>query len=127
MKTTIDYLEELKTKRNLPSDYAISKLLGVSHTRVSNYRVGRSHFDDEMALKVAELLEIDPAEVLAAMQAERTKCPQAKEVWKRLSESLAASVLVGLFTVFAPVEQADASTGFNADKEGSPAIHYAHI
>jgi len=93
MRTTTDYLDALKTRLGVSSDYQLSKVMKVRQSLISNYRTGRSHFDDAMAIEVAKTLEVDPGEVLAAMQAERTKCPAAKKAWQRLSESLMAGLL----------------------------------
>lgn len=98
MHTTTEFLDKAKERLNLPSDYALAKALGVSHSCLSNYRSGRSHLDDEKALKVAELLEVDPAIVVSAAHAERARKPEEKAVWasiyERLSKGLAV-VLVG--------------------------------
>jgi hypothetical protein len=81
------YLDLAKAKNGFPSDYALSKALGASSTSViSNYRNGRSHFDDTMAIKIAYLCEIEPAEVLFAMQVERAKSDETRAVWSGLLE-----------------------------------------
>lgn len=87
MKNCNYYLDLAKSKSGLPSDYALSKALGASSTAtISNYRKGRSHFDDVMAIKIAALCEVEPAEVLFAMQVERAKNDEAREVWSGLLE-----------------------------------------
>src|SRR3569833_1258388 len=93
MKTVNQYLDEIKARYGLPSDYAVAKLLKISPANVTGYRKGKSGFDDERALIVAELLEIDPVIVLADMNAMRTKCPAARDVWERVARSTAAAVL----------------------------------
>ncbi|MGS0971061.1 helix-turn-helix domain-containing protein [Burkholderia glumae] len=75
-----------KIKRDLPSDYALAKVLATSPSAISNYRNGRSHFDDAIALKIAALCEIDPAEVLCAMQVERAKTDETRAAWNGLLE-----------------------------------------
>lgn len=69
MKTTIEYLDEIA--RRYPrrdgspaSDYGLADLLGVSAQAISKYRQGHSRFDESVAIRAAELLEIDPALVL---------------------------------------------------------------
>lgn len=86
MKNCDHYLDLAKIKRDLPSDYALAKLLGVSPSGITNYRKGRSHFDDATAIKIAHLCEIEPAEVLFAMQVERAKSDEARAVWSGLLE-----------------------------------------
>lgn len=66
MKTTIEFLDELKAKHGGISDYAIAPMLGVTRGAVSKYRVGKDYLGDATAIRVAELLEIDPAIIIAA-------------------------------------------------------------
>ena len=86
MNSCDHYLDLAKIKRDLPSDYALAKLLGVSPSGITNYRKGRSHFDDAMAIRLAYLCEIDPAEILFSMQVERAKSDEARAVWSGLLE-----------------------------------------
>src|SRR3569833_2640912 len=78
MKTVNQYLDEIKARYGLPSDYAVAKLLKISPANVTGYRKGKSGFDDERALIVAELLEIAPVIVLADMIAMWINCPAAR-------------------------------------------------
>ncbi|WP_175773420.1 helix-turn-helix domain-containing protein [Paraburkholderia phenazinium] len=86
MKNCDHYLDLAKIKRDLPSDYALAKLLCVGQSAITNYRKGRSHFDDAMAIKIASICELEPAEVLFAMQVERAKNDEARAVWSGLLE-----------------------------------------
>lgn len=99
MHTTTEFLDEAKTRLNLPSDYALSKALGTTKQAISNYRNGKTSFDDTTALKVAELLKVDPAVVVAAAHAERARMPAEKAMWQSIYERLSkglAVVLVGV-------------------------------
>lgn len=102
MKTTNDYLDDIKALYGLPSDYAIAKKLDVMTSNIANYRAGRSRFDDFMALKVAELLGIETMEVIAAVNAERTKCPGVRDVWERVYNQAArgATLVLALFALY---------------------------
>jgi plasmid maintenance system antidote protein VapI len=71
--TAADFLDALQMKMGVPSDYALARELGVTTTRISNWRTGRNTFDEGMAIQVAALLGMDPAYVLACAAAERTK------------------------------------------------------
>ena len=84
--TTIQLLDKLKKAYDIPSDYAVAKFLGVKQQTVSHWRRGRSAFDDEIALKVADLLELDRGQVLAWMHAERCKNPDARRAFLKLAE-----------------------------------------
>lgn len=84
MKATIEYLEELKEKQKLISDYAVSKYLKVTPQHVHTWRT-RSVPDDLICTKIAEGLGINPFEIISAANAERAERAGAKgkaQFWK---------------------------------------------
>lgn len=85
METTQDLLDQVKARYELPSDYALAKKLGMSRERVSRYRNTNGQLGDEAALKVAELLNLDPAYVLACAAFERTKNSAARTAWEHMA------------------------------------------
>lgn len=112
MQTTIEFLDALKAKHGGISDYAIAPMLGITRGAVSKYRVGKDYLGDSTAIRVAELLEIDPAIVIASVHAERSKSEKEKAVWREILEKLggvAASVVIGIASYTLPVHQAEAS------------------
>lgn len=88
MKTTVEYLNAVKARRDLPSDYAAAKLLGVTRAAVSRYRLGQGYFEDIVALRVAEILEIDPMEVIAAVNLERARTESDRLTWTAFLEKI---------------------------------------
>ena len=99
MRTTIEFLDALKAKTGAASDYALAPKLGCTRAAISNYRNGRSYFDDETCLRAASILEIEPFIVLAAVHAERAKTEPEKAAWKSMFERLggmAAAVVLGI-------------------------------
>lgn len=111
MNTTNEFLDAVKAKHGLISDYALCKKLEVSSSRIGHYRKNRSVFDDLLAVKVANLLEIDPLYVIAAVHAESAKKESEKKVWTDILErlgGLAASVVIGLSLSALPAPQAHA-------------------
>lgn len=111
MKTTIEYLDDVKAKYGLRSDYALAIKLETGSSGIVNYRKKYSHFNDSMAVRVAELLEIDPAEVLASVNAERTKCPAAKSAWERVARSFSAGLMAVFIAISLNVAPAPAHAG----------------
>jgi len=112
MKTTIEFLDELKSRNGGASDYAIAKILGITHQMVSKYRLGKDCLGDSTAIRVAELLEINPAIVVSAVHAERAKSDQEKAVWRDIFEKLggvAASVVIGVAAFALPVQNVEAA------------------
>lgn len=78
---TIEYLDAVKVRRGITSDYALAKALGVSQPTVMGYRSGRRIFDDEVALTISHILGLNPLEVIAAANAERAKTPEMRARW----------------------------------------------
>ena len=93
---TVDYLDAIS--RRYPranrqgivapaTDYALAKLLEKNPSSFTHYRNRGVTFDDQTAVKVAELLDIDPAVVMADMHAERAKDKEVKKIWLRVAHS----------------------------------------
>jgi len=92
MMTTLDYLAACKAQLGIESDYALAKKLGISQTGLSNYRTGRSRMDDDVALKVADILQLHPLQVIAAANAERAKTDEQKARWLNLVEKFSGPI-----------------------------------
>lgn len=96
MNKTIEYIEALKKNYKLTSDYQVSKKLGVSRERISNYRTEKSMFDDEMCIHVADLLKLDPLKVIADVHGDRAKKDTERQFWRNLAKhvpNLAAGLM----------------------------------
>lgn len=101
--TTRQFLDELRAQPALKSDYQIAKRVGVTPQRVSNWRTGRSTFDDKAALKVAALLDTDAGYILACMAAERTTRPDVRRAWASVAKKLSgAAALIVVAALLAP-------------------------
>lgn len=85
---TLDYLDKAKEKLGIQSDYALAKRLEISESTMSSYRAGRSRMDDEVAAKIAKILEISPLETIAAANLERAKTEEMKLIWGGLLEKI---------------------------------------
>lgn len=88
---TLEYMQACKERLGITSDYALAKALGLSQTGLSNYRTGRSRMDDDVALKVAEILGLHPLQVIASANAERAKTEEQKARWLSLMEKFSVS------------------------------------
>ena len=88
---TNEYLDAVKAKLSLPSDYALAKHLGVARESVAQYRSGRSALGIETSMKVGEYLGIDGHAVYANGQIERAKNGAQAEFWKQISEKFSES------------------------------------
>lgn len=88
MVDTRQLLDAIKTRYDLPSDYALARQLGVSKQCVSNWRHGHT-MDDSSALRVARLLDIPPGDVLVYLRAQRSTDPRLRRAWLELAKRLA--------------------------------------
>lgn len=88
---TIEYLDAVKAKLSLPSDYALAKALGVVTSSIIAYRGGRSAMGIEVSMRVGEILGIDGHTVYADGQIERAKNGEQAAFWKTISEKFSES------------------------------------
>ncbi|PCI36851.1 MAG: hypothetical protein COB50_04210 [Thiotrichales bacterium] len=96
---TIEYLDTVKSRYKWVSDYKLSKEIGLSQSRMSNYRCGRSEMDEDMCLKVAKLLKISEAGVLIDIVAERTKSEKASKILNRTAKKLIGNICLVIVTI----------------------------
>jgi plasmid maintenance system antidote protein VapI len=73
MYKTVQLLNMLKAFKNLPSDYAVAHFLDVSTQSVSQYRCNKTFCSDNVALKLAHHLGLNPLVVLASVNLERAE------------------------------------------------------
>lgn len=81
-----EYLDALRAKLNLPSDYALQKELGVTKAAISKYRNNKAHFDDAVCRRVGNLLEKHPGIVMLDMQRQRAREPEDQAMWNAILE-----------------------------------------
>ena len=93
MKTQ-DYLSELRSRYSISSAYAVAKLLGVSQPSVGRYDKGISTFDDDVARRVAVLLDKHPALVVLDMHMERAQNEETRSLWKEISAGFPAPLRI---------------------------------
>jgi plasmid maintenance system antidote protein VapI len=86
MRTTNEYLDDIKKKLAITSDYALAKALGVSKQTVSRWSQGKGHFDDEIAVRVASILGLHPGIVILDTHHARAKTPAEATVWMEIFE-----------------------------------------
>lgn len=93
LPTTRTFLDRLartiaatEGQRTPVSDYRIDQILGITNAAVSAWRRHRSAMSDEIALKVAALLQEDERYMLACLQVERNRRnAPVREAWMRVA------------------------------------------
>ncbi len=92
MKTTADYLDALRARFNVPSDYGLQTATGWHRQQISRYRTQKGTFDDDTAQRIAAWLELPLEKVLMDMNAQRAKRPEVKKAWQRAAAALGTGV-----------------------------------
>ena len=102
------YLDEAKKALVLSSDYALAKHLGIRKQRIQEWRCGRSHPDAYACTVLAVALNLDPARVIAEVQAEAEKDPKRAGFWRSfLSRASRAGLLAILASIFSGIYAAE--------------------
>lgn len=95
MDTTATLVRAYKARTGIESDYAMAKRLGITRQTASGYATGKHTLSNDVALKVAAELGLEPGYVLACMAAERAKRTEVREAWERVAKRMAhAAVFV---------------------------------
>ncbi|MGR5096859.1 helix-turn-helix domain-containing protein [Vibrio maritimus] len=80
MNFTNELLDGVKRRYGLTSDYQLCKKLGVSSSRVGNYRSERSNLDWDMAFRIADMLQVDDQYVVYGLLKDKYKNPRINSV-----------------------------------------------
>ena len=85
-RTIAQYLDDVRARHDIPSDYQLAQLLDVTRATVSAWRKGFSVFDDTHSAKIAELLDLHPCHLLACVHAIRERDnPEVVKMWREIA------------------------------------------
>lgn len=118
MFSIANLLDSAKARAGIESDYRLAKVIGISHSAMTHYRMGRSLPNESVIEQLCALSGDDAGVIAAEIQAARSKTPEAVGMWlmiaKRLSGGVSTAVLSVLFTIgliAAPAQDARAAQG----------------
>lgn len=118
MKTTVEIVGAVRGLYG--SDRKAAPIFGVTQATFSDWHNGDAFPTDDYAIKMAELLKVDPAYVLAIIRADRAKSKKARSTWLRVADQFKDAAVVAALAVGAV-----AAGGFNnnafAGSSGTPA------
>lgn len=80
------------------SERRAAALFGISQSSFNAWRRRRALPDDEQAARLAELLQLDPAFVLAVIHGERAKSQQIRETWQRVADAFGKAAMLAVIT-----------------------------
>ena len=125
------WIDRVKAYKGLPSDYAAADVLGLSRFTVSGYRKRpNATLDEKIAVKVAHVLNIQPAVVLADQAMELSKDEEAKTAWGAVLERLggmAASVFLTAGLVGGLASSPDARSAGSSQNNSNQPIENLYI
>ena len=97
-------LDRAKAKANIESDYRLAKVLRITQSAVSNWRMGRNLPTIEIIESLCALSGDDAALMVALAEAERAKEGPVKRMWEgmaaRLSGGASPAILAIAFAIF---------------------------
>lgn len=109
-----EYLDAAKARLCLSSDYELAKRAGIPRQSLPAIRDGKRALPLDFAYWLAITLELDPAEVVADLEAQREKNPLRAEFWRSFlsrARSIAALLLCTLALI--------SSAGLGSDPAGA--------
>lgn len=92
MKTVAELLDAIKERRNLETDSALAKALGVSRQTVNNWRQGRNTPDPVACATIAGLTGEPLALVMGIAGEQRAVSREEKAVWRKLAATAAVAL-----------------------------------
>jgi len=78
-----EWLDKVKIKENIESDYRLAKMIGIEQSGLSNIRRRDSGMDNYTAIRIAEMLEIDRMIVIIDMEKQKAKNKKKIEYWEK--------------------------------------------
>jgi predicted transcriptional regulator len=118
MTETQQLIEQVRVKLDGATDYKIAQVLDLPRNIVSYYVHGEREADAYACARVAEILERDPLEIIAQVEAEAARTEKKRQYWrsffsgmKRKAHVVALSVTCGFLGSGWPAGNAEASLG----------------
>lgn len=107
-----DYLDLIKNKFDINQDLDLEKFLKVRSSTICRYRSGKAQFGPAVAMRIAEILKIDPNQVAGDMMAARAKDRKTRNKW------LKCGILLPLMltSIISPITQnVEAQQGYTTE------------
>jgi hypothetical protein len=79
-----EYLDALRERLELPSDYALAARFDVTRSYMSALRKNKQAMSEKMGKETAKILEIHPGLVLLDIERAKAKTPEDKFIWQEI-------------------------------------------
>lgn len=91
-----NFFDEVMWKLRFRKDKELAEWLEVTPSYISQIRKGDKSISNNMALKIAIELEIDPLKVIQASELDKAERTGQRSIWENFTMARAASVLLGI-------------------------------
>ncbi len=81
MTTKNEYLDKAKEMLEISSDYQLAREIGVERSIINHYRKDRAEFSEYVAFQLAEILKIEPTEIIANREIKKEKDKFKRDFW----------------------------------------------
>lgn len=88
MTETQQLIEQVRTKMDGATDYKIAQVLDLPRQRLSDFVKGSRAADPYACARMAEILERDPLEVIAQVEAEAARTEKKRQYWRSFFSGL---------------------------------------
>lgn len=118
MSKTTDYMDEVKRRKGLTSNYQLHKALDVSEQAISECYAGRKHADLYIGTRIALALGIEPIHLLAEVREEVEKNEKKRQFWASFRTRAAVALISAgaLMLGYGYQSEANASTASTTGK-----------
>lgn len=88
MTETQQLIEQVRTKMEGATDYKIAQVLDIPRNVMHYYVAGERAADAYACAKIAEMMERDPLEVIAQVEAEAARTEKKRQYWRSFFSGL---------------------------------------
>lgn len=121
------YLDALMEAQNLKTDRQLAEVLGVRPNTVSQWRAGTRTVENEMCLRLAQLLGLeDPVQVIMSADMDRAERAGQRSLWEVFSKRMASSAAPATLAVLA-AGVTNFVTGSPLQANAGAALRWAHL
>jgi len=110
--TPSEYLDAAKAQLSLSSDYELAKRFEVSRFEISGIRRGTRMPSLYVAAKLAITLKLDPAQVIADLEAQGEKNEQRAAFWRSFLGRAAMVAAIACTLVFSSFDRSGSGPAF---------------
>ena len=102
MDTVKTLLDAAKQKTRAANDHQLSKAIGITSQRISDYYKERRQITNDDCMKLAETLGKPLDEVICAVEIQFAKTETRREAWKRYAKTLKGIALSFMIAAYLP-------------------------